>query len=390
MRATFATATHSGLVRPGNEDAALAQLPVFAVADGMGGAKAGEIASGMAVAALEEAQPATSDELALVAQKINRDIFEHASGDASRSGMGTTLTAALLTADRVDFVHVGDSRAYRLRGGKLEQLSADHSLVAEMVRRGDLSEEEAMEHPQRSIITRALGVDNEVELDNFSVQLDPGDLFLLCSDGLFSMVAAAGIEKILNASKDLTSAASALVEEANAGGGQDNVTVVLFCPDGTVPSGDTEAATGVTVPIPNGSGLDPEKEPRGRRWRSWKALAAILLVLIVVLISGSWYMSRQIFYLGVSDGRISIYQGLPFELGPLSLSSLYRQSDVLLDELAPFEQERVLRQELNSLETAEAILENYSGSNRSATDGGARSSTGRSQTATATATGAEP
>lgn len=356
MPATFTTASHTGLVRRGNEDAAIAQPPVYAVADGMGGAQAGEIASGMAVAAIADSHPEDAAALSRLAETINQSIFEQATGDAGRAGMGTTLTAALTAAGRVDFVHVGDSRAYRLRDGKLEQLSADHSLVGEMIRTGELTEAEALKHPQRSIITRALGVDSTVEVDSFSVETEPGDLFLLCSDGLYSMVAPEAIETILRDSDDLAAAATSLVEAANGAGGEDNVTVVIFSPDGTIPAGSGPVVAAETRERPVPAAASGNDTPR---WRRWYTLAAIALALIAILAGGSWYMTRQIYYLGVNDGRLSIYQGLPVELGPLSLSTLYRQSNVPLDELEPFEQDRVLRQELSSLATAEEILENY-------------------------------
>ncbi|MHB1382147.1 MAG: Stp1/IreP family PP2C-type Ser/Thr phosphatase, partial [Thermoleophilia bacterium] len=232
MPTTFATASHTGLVRHGNEDAAIAQPPVFAVADGMGGAQAGEVASGMAVEAIASSHPGDAGQLARLVEEVNHKIFERGSGESGHAGMGTTLTAALTVDDRVDFVHVGDSRAYRLREGRLEQLSADHSLVGEMVRNGELTEAEALEHPQRSVITRALGVEGSVEIDSFSVDTAPGDLYLLCSDGLYSMVGHEAIESILRDSGDLAAAAAARVVAANGAGGEDNVTVVLFSPDG--------------------------------------------------------------------------------------------------------------------------------------------------------------
>lgn len=362
MPTTFVTATHTGLVRRGNEDAALADPPLFAVADGMGGAQAGEVAAGMVVAALQEHRPRTAAELAALVEASNRSIFERAAGNASRSGMGTTLTAALIGDGRVDFVHVGDSRAYRLRDGRLEQLSDDHSLVGEMVRRGELSEAGALSHPQRSIITRALGVDDTVEVDSFSVELAPGDRFLLCSDGLYSMVPAERIEAILGGGADLATIAAALIEAANAGGGEDNITVVVFSPDGSVPAGSAVDTSIVPAgdEAESAAGERPEKE-RGRWWRSWRVLAVSIAALIVLLLAGTWYLSQQFYYVGESDGKLAIFQGVPLEIGPLSLSSLYRQSDVTLGSLEPFEQERVRRQELSSLKTAEAMLENYAG-----------------------------
>jgi protein phosphatase len=370
MPVTFSTATHIGLVRHGNEDAALAQPPVFAVADGMGGALAGEVASGMAVKALagyasDPGEPAA--DLPALVSSINEEIFQQASSDAGRSGMGTTLTAAVVADAAVDLIHVGDSRAYRLRSDRLEQLTEDHSLVGEMVRRGELTEAEALVHPQRSIITRALGVEAAVEIDSYHVELEPGDLFLLCSDGLFSMVSNEDMAAIIAGSSDLGAMAASLVEAANAGGGADNVTVVLFSPGGSVPTGAAVVDDGVGGSTDVGvhktgepvSGEDAAAKPKSW-WKTWKALAVAGVVAIALIAAGTWYMTQQIYYLGVDDGRVAIYQGVPVDLGPLSLSSLYRKSGVLLDDLAPYEQDRILREELTSLKTAEAVMENYS------------------------------
>ena len=198
----------------------------------MGGAQAGELASGLAAAALrDEASELTGGEQRVddLIQEANRRVYERQSQDASASGMGTTITVALVEDGRVAIGHVGDSRAYLIRDRKLEQLTEDHSLVAELVRSGKLSPEEAEGHPQRSVITRALGTDPDVDVDTFSVETRPGDLFLLCSDGLTSMV---DDEKILSEVEsnraDLSTAAKALVRAANKGGGEDNITVVFF------------------------------------------------------------------------------------------------------------------------------------------------------------------
>jgi serine/threonine protein phosphatase PrpC len=368
MPVTFATATDIGLVRQGNEDAAMAKPPVFAVADGMGGALAGEIASGMAIEALELYAAGTDtqaqDPTALLAT-VNEEIFNRGTSDAGRTGMGTTITAAVLTDGGVDLYHVGDSRAYRLRGGSLEQLTEDHSLVGEMVRRGEITEEAALVHPQRSIITRALGVEPTVESDSYHVDLEPGDLFLLCSDGLFSMVAPEAIKKIIAGSGSLNEAATGLITAANDGGGADNVTVVLFSPDGSMPAGNVTADEAANLQPDTEGGAGAQGDASGHHagdrpwWRGWRALAAGGVVIVVLLAASTWYMTQKIYYLGVNDGRVSIFQGLPVELGPLSLSSLYRQSDIKVGDLEPFEQERVGRQELSSLETAEVMLDNY-------------------------------
>jgi serine/threonine protein phosphatase PrpC len=215
--------------------------PLFAVADGMGGAQAGEVASGLAAGALEESGVNGGGEQRVVEliQEANRRVHQRATTDAATAGMGTTITAALVEPDgRVVFGHVGDSRAYLLRDDKLEQLTDDHTLVAELVRRGELSPGEAEVHPQRSVITRALGTDPDVDVDTFAIEARPGDVYLICSDGLSSMVEASEIEEILRGHRgDLAGASRALIQAANRGGGEDNITAVLFA----VEEGDSGA-----------------------------------------------------------------------------------------------------------------------------------------------------
>jgi protein phosphatase len=237
-----ASATDPGRKRRQNEDSFVARPPIFAIADGMGGARAGEIASALAASALKDTTangggPALVKELV---QEANRRVHERASTDPSTSGMGTTMTVALVEpGGELTFGHVGDSRAYLLRGDRLEQLTDDHSLVAELVRRGELSASDAEVHPQRSVITRALGTDPDVDVDAFTWQPEAGDVYLLCSDGLSDMVAGTTIEEILVRHRgDLDTAAKALVKAANRGGGDDNITAVLF----EMVEGDAEPA----------------------------------------------------------------------------------------------------------------------------------------------------
>jgi PPM family protein phosphatase len=224
---------HAGLSHPGrrrrrNEDAFVIAPPLFAVADGMGGAKAGEIASRLAAAAVREEEAARVNVAELI-REANRRVFERARDDASASGMGTTMTVALVEDDHVTIGHVGDSRAYRLRDHGLEQLTEDHSLVAELVRSGRLSPEEAETHPQRSVITRALGTEADVDVDTFTVETRPGDLFLICSDGLTTMVEEDRIAEVVEQNRDdLERAAKQLIADANRSGGEDNVTVICF------------------------------------------------------------------------------------------------------------------------------------------------------------------
>jgi PPM family protein phosphatase len=225
-----AAVTDTGRKRRRNEDAYVLRPPLFAVADGMGGAQAGEIASRLATEALREAEAGGSAEQRVeeLVQSANRRVYERSAEDASVSGMGTTITVALVEDGQVTIGHVGDSRAYLARGGALEQLTEDHSLVGELMRSGKLSREEAETHPQRSVITRALGTDPDVDVDVFTLEARPGDVFLICSDGLTSMVGDDAILGTLRDAGDLEAAARTLVSHANRGGGEDNITVVCF------------------------------------------------------------------------------------------------------------------------------------------------------------------
>jgi protein phosphatase len=222
--------SHPGRKRRRNEDAWVCHPPLFAVADGMGGARGGEIASRVAATALGEPVDGNGEGrvIALI-QEANRQVYERAREDSDASGMGTTITVALFENGIVSIGHVGDSRAYLIRDRKVDQLTEDHSLVAELVRTGRLSPEEAETHPQRSVITRAIGTDPDVDVDVFSVEARPGDLFLICSDGLTSMVDDATILDTVEVRRDdLDGVAKELVAEANRNGGEDNITVVFF------------------------------------------------------------------------------------------------------------------------------------------------------------------
>jgi PPM family protein phosphatase len=223
----------TGRQRRANEDSYMARSPLFVVADGMGGAQAGEVASRVAVEAFERGfddDGGTSPEqlLAERVREANARIHEMSQAEQDRAGMGTTITAAHVGAHEVAIAHVGDSRAYRLRDDELERLTEDHSLVEEMRRRGQLTAQEADEHPQRSIITRALGPEPDVTVDTYSWRAAAGDVYLLCSDGLTSMVPEAQVEALLREARTLSDAGRALIDAANRAGGRDNITVVLF------------------------------------------------------------------------------------------------------------------------------------------------------------------
>jgi serine/threonine protein phosphatase PrpC len=220
-----------GRQREGNEDSMLVDPPLFVVADGMGGAQAGEVASGMAVETLGEMPPDdgnVEEELTEAIVQANRRIHDRSQDDRELTGMGTTLTAAFVHDGKVTLGHVGDSRAYRYRDGELAQLTDDHSLVAELERHGKLTAAEARVHPQRSMILRALGIGAEVEVDTYCFVGAPGDIFLLCSDGLSGLVHDAVIAEVLKDCETLEAAAEKLIELANLSGGPDNITTVLF------------------------------------------------------------------------------------------------------------------------------------------------------------------
>ena len=259
----YAVASDTGRRRRRNEDNYVVAPPLFGVADGMGGAQAGEVASQLAASALEAGD---SDRLegtkridALI-QEANRLIYDRASTDPTASGMGTTMTVALVEGMTVAIGHVGDSRAYLVRGELMEQLTEDHSLVNELLKTGKLSEEEAQVHPQRSVITRAVGTDPDVDVDGFTIEADEGDVFLICSDGLSDMVEDEEILELVHSNRDdLDKAVKALVAAANKGGGEDNITAVAFriSAEAAVSTEDTVEMPALTV-----DGDEPDEQTR--------------------------------------------------------------------------------------------------------------------------------
>jgi len=293
--ARTAVATHTGRKRRHNEDAYVCAPPLFAIADGMGGARAGEVASNLAAAAVQagEANGNGKEGVAALIQAANRSVYERSSSDAEVAGMGTTMTVALVEDTTVTFGHVGDSRAYVLRDGALEQLTDDHSLVAELVRGGKLSAEEAEHHPQRSVITRALGTDPDVDVDTFTVEAREGDVFVLCSDGLTDMVGDEEIGEVLGKGRDsLEDAAKELVHRANKAGGQDNITVIAFelTDEPVEPDEQTlEQTVEQTQPLPV---PEPAAEPEKGRGRRRFLPLLILLVAIAAAAIALWVLAR--------------------------------------------------------------------------------------------------
>lgn len=334
-----AVRTDTGRQRNANEDSLFTRPPVFVVADGMGGAQAGEVASKAAAESFDRELPAAPPERVLreTIEAANRTIHEHARSDPNLAGMGTTITAAIVDseAEEVAIGHVGDSRAYRLRAGKLERLTRDHSLVEEMRRKGQLTDAQAEDHPQRSIITRALGPEPDVEVDLQTVPAQAGDVFLLCSDGLTTMLDDDSIARILTRATSISAAVRTLIDEANRAGGRDNITVVAFrLEDAAAPArgnpedatliGSTAAEAGLTATeVRRRAAAEAARKrreematakPRRRRLRTAaKVLAAV--VVIGAIAFGAWYGNRQVWFLGTdSAGRVALYRGLPYEL----------------------------------------------------------------------------
>jgi PPM family protein phosphatase len=376
-----AAASDPGKRRRRNEDAYVVEPPLFAVADGMGGAQAGEIAAKIAASVLRESSGGAA--VAELIKEANRRVYEAAAEDQTRSGMGTTITAALVEDGVVQIGHVGDSRAYRIRDGELEQLTEDHSLVAELVRSGKLSPEEADTHPQRSVITRTVGTDPDVDVDTFSVDARPGDVFFICSDGLTTMVDDRSILAIVQKNRaSLDKTVHALVDAANKGGGEDNITIVLFeiGEEGAEVMEETAALPAVTEEADEDTLTEADRVPAiddttlmsrgelaaGRRDGHHRGVsrAAIILgssTLVVVLAAlVVWSLSRSYFVGAEANGKIAVYQGFPWNIaGGVRLYRLRYESPVLAGELSQSERRKLFGHDLRSYDTAVKAVKQY-------------------------------
>ena len=378
-----AAVTDPGRRRRHNEDAYVCEPPLFAVADGIGGAQAGELASSLAAAAVrDDSSDGRGDGRRRVdelIQEANRRVYQRQSEDASLSGMGTTMTVALFEEGHVWIGHVGDSRAYLVRDDKLEQLTEDHSLVAELVRSGRLSPEEAEGHPQRSVVTRALGTDPDVDVDTFSIDSKPGDLFMICSDGLTSMVSDEGIlEEIRRHRDDLRAAAKALVRAANKGGGEDNITVVFFELQADEHAGER---TVVLPPPEEEAGAETDDDTtldeldavptvqtarRGRERREHpvrRRVVFVSLLLLLVLVAGGlgvWGLWRSHFVGAEPDGHVAVYQGVPWNIaGNVHLYRTVYESPLLTAQLSRSERKKLFDHSLRSESSAMDEVRSY-------------------------------
>jgi protein phosphatase len=412
-------ASDLGRQRQGNEDNFFVRAPLFVVADGMGGAQAGEVASEMAVNSFEPGlgDGAPAESLVRVIEGANRRIHDRSRADEQRAGMGTTVTAAYVDEQDVVIAHVGDSRAYLLRGDDLIRLTKDHSLVGELVARGKLTEEQAEAHPQRSVITRALGPEPSVQVDVDVFPARAGDLFLLCSDGLTAMVQEPKLKPIIQSSDSLEQVGRALIAAANDAGGRDNITVILFrLEEIAVPGGNaaiehadqatSEYATlsggaaggsrqGATRPYPEASDSVeadyrrtgtvalpalrpraetsaepdevpvrtaplPEPQPERRKRRRRVPVGPVFALLLVLCVLGAaWLASRAVYFVGTEpDGRtIAVYRGLPYDL-PLGIH-LYERfagSGVTIDQVPASRRSTFTDHKLRSRDDAENLV----------------------------------
>lgn len=339
---SFGSRTDIGCLRDHNEDSLVVAPPLFAIADGMGGHAAGEVASEIAVRVLSELAPEHPDGAALghAVEEANRAVIQAAHEGRGRQGMGTTMTAAMLEGERLVIAQVGDSRAYLLHQGKLQQLTRDHSLMADMIEAGQLTPEEARTHPQRSVITRALGSDAHLHPDIYEINVETGDRLLICSDGLSGMVFDNEIENTLRRVQDPQRCASQLVNEAIAAGGHDNVTVIVA------------DVTGYA------------EVRRKKLARKTKLSIALVLVLFAAIIAGAaWgtqtYMNTTA-YLANDNGKVAIYRGVPGTVLGLSFSQLERTTSVSVDDLQPGVASRLNEGiRVDDMEAAEALVKEY-------------------------------
>ncbi len=361
--------TDTGLRRDHNEDRYLADGLLFIVADGMGGHRAGEVASNDSIRVVTEYLERESGKgtpetiLAEAIMRANEVIFEKARSDVNLAGMGTTFTCALLSGRRVVIGHVGDSRAYLWRAGQLTQLTEDHSLVAELVKEGRISPEEAFSHPQRNIITKALGVEPMVEVDVATYNLEAGDLLLLCSDGLTTMLRDAEITAHLARTQDLEQLSDLLIAEANAHGGVDNVTVVLIDPeiDAAAPGEEIPASAPLAVP--------PAPEaPRGLRANRKIVAGLLIFILLVVSIAAGLilYARQHYFYVGMdAQGDVALYQGVRWAPLGIHLSRVVSDSEASARNLPDPELENLKAGAILSRAEAETSFDFFAAEARS-------------------------
>ena len=349
----FGSRTDVGCIRDHNEDSLVVTPPLFAVADGMGGHAAGEVASEIAVQVLTEQAPKHPDAEALgrAVEAANREVITAAHDGRGREGMGTTMTAAMLEGERLVIAQVGDSRAYLLHQGKLQQLTRDHSLMQDMIDAGQLTPEEARVHPNRSIITRALGSNPHTQPDLFEINVETGDRLLLCSDGLSSMIEDSQIEQVMDQTPDPQRCAARLVNEAVAAGGFDNITVIVVDVTGFAEQRRKKVALKTKVSV-----------------------AVVLLLLAAIVGAAAYalhYWTSTAAFLADEDGKVAVYQGVPGNIMGLEFSQLDHVTDVKTKSLSATTADRLKNGGItaDSLEEAQALLDQYVAEAKRHTDG---------------------
>lgn len=339
----FGSRTDVGCLREHNEDSLVVAPPLFAVADGMGGHAAGEVASEIAINVLADQAPSHADAAALGEAVVaaNRAVIRGVREGVGREGMGTTCTAAILEGERLVIAQVGDSRAYLLHQGKLQQITRDHSLMADMIEAGQLTPEEARVHPQRSVITRALGSDPHLQPDLYEINVETGDRLLLCSDGLSTMLRDKSIEDIMNKASDPQRCASQLVSAAITAGGYDNVTVIVANVEGFAKARQKKTA------------------------RKTKITVALVLALLAAIVGGAAYAfsywTENAAYLTELDGVVAIYRGVPGSILGMTFSQLETKTDIQVNDLQPGLANRLHEGAIttDNMEAAEALVESY-------------------------------
>ena len=369
MRVVVGVATDIGRVRERNEDSYLVEPPLYAVADGMGGARGGAVASSLALDTVEQLLRGGKASLAEMIRSANRAVFERSISDRKVSGMGTTLTATTVDEQGAHLGHVGDSRAYLLRAGALRQLTDDHTLVNRMVKAGEITPAEAGTHPHRNVLTRSIGTEPEVVVDENDVPLIDGDRLLLCSDGLTGMVTEPQIQAILETTPDPQEASDRLITAANRAGGIDNITVVVL----DIHEGAEEADAD---PPGRGAGAsrsaDPEERSRaaastaivgtqrGRRpsaatVKKWTIRTGIVVVAaLAVFFAVRIYLDRQ-WYVGESNGNVAVFQGIPATIGGLHFSHVELETDIPVADVAALPQYPALADGITANDREEAL-----------------------------------
>lgn len=371
MKLAVGARTDVGRVRTGNEDSYFVDSPLFVIADGMGGHAAGDVASATAVEVIQNSRSdITADDpasLSTAVREANRAIWAKSSNDPTLSGMGTTCTMILVDGNRAEVAHVGDSRAYVFHAGELRQITDDHTLVGRLVREGKLQPEEAARHPQRSMITRALGVDEDVEVDQFTLDLSEGDRLVICSDGLSGMVSEDEMASVLKQVSDPQSVADQLVDQANEAGGEDNITVIVVdvgaesssAPEVAAHRSDLGERTVTDPSADTGYHRAVEVAPKKSRWG--RRIVATLLILGLLTGAGFYaarYALDNSWFVGVDEqGAVTIYKGIPDEIAGLSLKEVHERSPIEVDQLPDFKRDEVQAGiKVETLDEAEATV----------------------------------